>query len=175
MPESETAQPMSPLDARDWIQILFKEYDTLRAEILARVANAYQLHSIAGGLIGLLLTGVLATAVPWKVITLPIGMVVVLWVALWLGLRRVILRCAARLREIEGTINELAGADLLRWETHWGDGGIGGHFGQPRRLPLKSLTREPSILAEAPEHQDREISGARNGARRSEEPGSSGK
>lgn len=129
-PESETsASPM--LSAKDWIPILFKEYDTLRAEILARVNNSYQLHAVASGLIGLTLSNLLAKGADGKLILAAVTTFAAPWFLLWLSIHRMIRRCARRLQEIEGRINELAGADLLRWESHWGLRGRG-YLGSPR-------------------------------------------
>jgi hypothetical protein len=96
------------------IEILFKEYDALRTEIIARTGNIYQLVSIGGGL----LAGLLA----WHHL---LKSDLALWLLLLLvvpGILAFVLtlvdlnRASGRLQELEQEINEMAGADLLKCE-----------------------------------------------------------
>jgi cardiolipin synthase (CMP-forming) len=99
----------------DHIEILFKEYDTLRKQVVSRISNWYQL------------AGAFAITVGWLLSRPPsmgwLGPVAGLtFAALVFGgtLARDIHICAARLQELEVEINKLAGAELLKWETHYG-------------------------------------------------------
>jgi hypothetical protein len=98
----------------DNTQILFKEYDTLRAEIIARTGHAYQIMAIG------------AAAVTWLAsrrmdrfffTALPI-LVTVIGLLVWEA-RRDGKLLAARIRELERQINEKAGEPLLAWELRW--------------------------------------------------------
>ena len=60
--------------------------------------------------------------------------VVVIGVSQW-SIRRDIKHAAERLQEIESEINRLSGAELLKWETHWG-GAVTGWF--RRKPPLSN-------------------------------------
>ncbi|HLI62850.1 MAG TPA: hypothetical protein VKV05_05590 [Terriglobales bacterium] len=108
------------------VEILFKEYDTLRAEIISRTNNAVQL----GTAFAALGFGIVTWSVSRSTITTLRGVATLAGVILALVVFYVILNqwlvqldidnAAARLRELESQINRLCGAELLRWETHWG-------------------------------------------------------
>lgn len=96
---------------------LFKEYDTLRAEVLARVRARFEL-------LGVLVAGttiVLSTRSFWLLVPFCFGIG-----GLWLYLGTAITRCAQRIVELEARINlvvrsdrELPATDPLpmQWET----------------------------------------------------------
>ena len=101
------------------LQILFKEYDALRAEILVRINNMFQILGVAGTLTVL--------GLPWlwsKGLTTPfwvsLGLMAVLLFGLWLLIHVEMARAAFRIREIEEAVNAIANAELLRWESRWG-------------------------------------------------------
>ena len=110
----------------DHVEVLFKEYDTLRTEIISRTNNAVQL----GTAFAALGFGILTWSVSRSTIATFQGVVTLAGVMLALVVVYVILNqwlvqldinnAAARLRELELQINQLCGAELLRWETHWG-------------------------------------------------------
>jgi len=121
----------------DHVAVLFKEYDTLRAEILSRTNNGNQMITVV--------IGVFVAVCSWLVShpanssirgivelsgTNLILVVVVIGVSQW-SIRRDINHAAERLRELESEINRLSGAELLKWETHWG----GAVTGWLRRKP----------------------------------------
>ena len=124
--------------ARDKINILLKEYDALRTEILTRTNNAYTLLTAAATLV--------VGAVAWFVTT-EAGRSKFLWLIAILAFLAAVFsylfwvivlsieRCAYRLVEIEARVNQLAGETrdpLLQWETCWGSLAMGWF----RRFPL---------------------------------------
>jgi hypothetical protein len=104
-----------PLGEKERLQVLLAEYNTLRAEILTRTSNGFQVASISAGLIAILLQ--------W-----PVG--VRFWMGLSLGLTLcgcclwIILsataKLEARLRTLEQAINDRVGEELLTWERSYG-------------------------------------------------------
>jgi hypothetical protein len=106
------------------IQILFKEYDTLRAELIARNNGTFQLMALGAAEI--------AVCVGWweKWGYRPSGWILVVFcltiTALLLCLFNLgIGVCTKRVREIENHVNELAGVNLLCWENRFGAGARG--------------------------------------------------
>ena len=95
------------------IQILLKEYDTLRAEIIQRLGHRITFLGLFGAM------GVYAffrdnglTLYQYSVIAVAI----VFTYIVWHHLGNVIGRCSRRIAEIEQQINGMAGTVLLRWE-----------------------------------------------------------
>ncbi len=107
--------------AKERIGILFKEYDTLRSEIIARTSGGYQLIGISTILFTAALSWLGSKGIGptfWVVFALFLGVPVVFRRVT----RRQVLRIAGRVREIENTINALAGTDDLKWERFYGWG-----------------------------------------------------
>ena len=103
------------LGEKEKIQIRLAEYNTLRAEIIARTTNAYQVW----GLIAVVVIWILQQPVGS---TLAIGVtlaVVGLSFGLW-SLTRDVIRAGIRVQEIEREINDRAGEKLLVWENERG-------------------------------------------------------
>jgi hypothetical protein len=121
------------LTRKEKIEILFKEYDTLRTEIMTRTNNGYQLSAIAAGAMTWLISRPIDIRF-WIASTLA----AVVFSLFYVLIMRDINKFAARIRELEGEINALSGADLLEWETHWG-GAAAGHLG-----PAHPKTRQKS-------------------------------
>jgi hypothetical protein len=100
---------------KERLQVLLAEYNTLRAELLTRTSNGFQVAAITAGFVAVLLQW------PWGV-------------RLWIGLGISIVFCAccfwiivsatakleARLRALERVINERVGQELLVWEKEFG-------------------------------------------------------
>ncbi len=111
-------QSSNQITAKDRIDILLKEYDTLRAEILNRTNNLFTLMAIGGGVLTLLLSFKNELRL-WLPLLLIFGLIFgfIAWVN-----DRNIRRIARRLMQIEYQVNQIAGGDtpLLEWETHWG-------------------------------------------------------
>jgi energy-converting hydrogenase Eha subunit C len=119
----------------DQISILFKEYDTLRAEILTRTNNGYQLMTVMAGALAWLLSRPVNRM--FFVSLTVVGLLLVLFVAaLWRDIHMI----SARLQELEHDINELAGKELLRWETRWSGGPLGWIWRHPSMAKRNSLT-----------------------------------
>ena len=115
---------------KEVILILFKEYDTLRAEAQVRTSGGFQLITIAA----LAVTVLLGWASPrsdgavWVAL---IGIFALAAAFIWYQ-RHASNLLAWRLRQIESEINRLAGAEILQWESKW-SGAIRGRLkGIPR-------------------------------------------
>jgi hypothetical protein len=123
MPETNTAA----LSSKDQINILLKEYDTLRAEILGRMNHRWQML----GLIGAIVTFASAQsgAIAGRAIA---GVMAVGLFGLWLNSGRYVARLARRVSDIEKRVNGLAGENLLEWESQGGDRVIRRLFKGPR-------------------------------------------
>jgi len=103
------------------IDILLKEYETLREEIIHRTNNRLSFLTYAGavGTYGffsvqtksLLQTVVLFTATAFLLV-------------LWYRIGLLVARCSHRIAEIETEVNRLANAELLQWETRQHKQGI---------------------------------------------------
>jgi hypothetical protein len=111
------------ITTKDKIDILFKEYDTLRAEILNRTNNLFTLMAIGGGVLTLLLSFKNELRL-WLPLLLFFGLI--FGFIAWINDRN-IRRIARRLMQIENQVNHLAGGDepLLEWETRWGAAAFG--------------------------------------------------
>ncbi len=104
-----------PLSEKDQIQILLHEYVTLRTEIIHRSNNLYQLIAVGGALFVWLMGHPIDRRF-W----ITLGLAVPMLFSGFLVIRRYTNKLAKRLREIEKTVNSLAGIELLVWETLWG-------------------------------------------------------
>jgi len=107
--------------AKDKIDILFREYDTLRAEIMARSGHTIHLYGICAIVIGWLIT----QPFNFKLLggfLFVVAALFLIFKAIW----RDINKAAAKLRELERCINLLVGEELLTWEQKCG-GSITGY------------------------------------------------
>jgi hypothetical protein len=95
------------------IEILFKEYDSLRTEIIERIKLAYGFFVLVGGVFAFW-TGFSTKG--WIQVLFLVISELVLCVS-WFFNQRAIRRCAIRLEELEDEINDLARAPALCWET----------------------------------------------------------
>jgi hypothetical protein len=120
------------LDSKDKIQILLKEYDTLRAEIIARTNHGFQLTGL-GGAVLMWLVSRPDDARFWVLVA---TFLMVFGYMGWITFRD-ISKAAGRIRQIEAKVNKLAGDELLEWETLWG-GAVAGYLMSSRPLPAKS-------------------------------------
>jgi hypothetical protein len=97
------------------IEILLKEYDTLRAEIIARQSGAYQATVIAGAVFAWVLSHTSGRKLWLTIATLSVLFI--------LAAYRVIKdECLIswRVADLETQINQLAGVELLKWHNHFG-------------------------------------------------------
>jgi hypothetical protein len=108
---------VQPLDSKSKIDILLKEYEALRGEILNRINNRWAITGYVIAAVALMAS--LSELPGVQVLTIAsgsVGALVVLWWGSWCLTRRFGLRIA----EIEHQINHLAGEVLLVWETRLG-------------------------------------------------------
>jgi hypothetical protein len=113
-----TTDPCEPSEREKLqIQILLKEYDTLRQEIVGRINSRFSLVGFGSGL-AVFLASQKPTEWDWLLIVSWLLALVILWWRTAILLRR----CSIRIAYLEQQINSLAGAELLAWESHHGGG-----------------------------------------------------
>ena len=101
-------------DSKIRIEILLKEYDTLRQEIISRTNNRFAITGFFGAVSLFAVTKEgLDPFWRWAIVVAPLVILSVLW--LWIKVA--IDLCAHRIVGLERRINELAGDTLLEWET----------------------------------------------------------
>lgn len=111
-----------PLETFQCIQVLQKEYDTLRAEIVSRTASGYPIKAVFQALFVFALTRVFSE--DQRVSGLWMALAIVAFYMRMEGVSYLeIDRAAAQLRHLEGRINRLAGRKLLTWERYYGGAG----------------------------------------------------
>ena len=101
------------MDEKDKVQILLKEYDSLRAEILQRIGHRFSFLGLTGAVGGYAFF-VAKNLSTYQTVVLMIGTIALLGV--WWQLGNLIARCSHRIAEIEKTVNSFAGEPLLTWE-----------------------------------------------------------
>src|SRR3984893_7165521 len=109
---------------RDQIRILLAEYNTLRAEIIQRGSWQIQMWSVAGTVTVALLGFAVVYGAIWQSILLLL-FAISLFAGGILYNDQDIRFIAARVRELELEINQLAGRELLVWEGRSGLAVIG--------------------------------------------------
>ena len=134
-----------PLSDDKKVEILLKEYDTLRAEILDRMKIAFSHLGYVGALVAF--GSPFAQDIPKEYVLLGLlGFSILSWISVinWLWLRN----CSAQLREIEERVADYSGEELLTWEQRV-QGLTRGVLRFPKKLdPLKRInSREPSNTA----------------------------
>ena len=95
------------------IEILLKEYETLRTEILQRSGRRTAFVSLVGAL-GASAFFVENDFAAHQIIVLSVAAVFLLGV--WWQLGNVMARCGTRVSEIEERVNAMAEDELLQWE-----------------------------------------------------------
>src|SRR5438128_1802475 len=108
------------LTNKERVEVLFKEYDTLRAEIIGRTVGGFQLIAIIALLVSGLIAWVGAHPITWVfwiwLFTLVAASVFFYYIAY-----RETNAAARRIGSIETQINELLGDEkLLQWESRFG-------------------------------------------------------
>lgn len=125
------------------IDILLKEYDTLRQEILARM----QFRSQAVGMLAAITAAIAAFKIDDFVMRLQLlatGALFVVWI--WYRYAVLIVRCHERVVIIEKKVNELAKADLMEWESNCTTGvafSLDKPFKEKHSKPAVPPPREP--------------------------------
>jgi hypothetical protein len=101
------------MDEMDKVQILLKEYDALRAEILQRSGHRFTFLSLFGAL-GAYAFFVANDLSSYQKIVLTISALALF--GMWWQFGKLIVECSNRIAEIEKAVNSVAGEPLLRWE-----------------------------------------------------------
>ena len=102
------------------IQILMKEYETLRSEMSQRYNHRFQFITILGALIGFALLHRKDLFFTYSLSVVTLLIIFIVWY--WIGC--LIVNCSERVSEIEKQVNELAGQELLQWETKQKKNGV---------------------------------------------------
>ena len=98
------------------IDILLKEYDTLRVEILQRTKSRFASLGLFSSIIAY---GVFRSNPHNGLQLFFLGFIMFLVFAVWFALGYCMWRCSNRISEIENKVNQIVGqGDLLRWETN---------------------------------------------------------
>ncbi|MBK8177223.1 MAG: hypothetical protein IPK66_18785 [Rhodospirillales bacterium] len=113
---------------KERIEIILREYESLRLEILERTGHMYQLLVACAAVFLWVLTNSFSLSTLLVILS-----VIMLGGAFSWLIDRDIRKAAERLRQIEHDINRRVGEDLLVWESRWG-GAISGFFGPARPL-----------------------------------------
>lgn len=106
------------------IEILLKEYDTLRAEIFHRINARFAVVGLMGGLLAFLLSqdGLHSGSFPGTVRWIACAGGGLTIIVLWLRLGVLINKIGSHIKSIERRINELVGEELMTWESRYGWG-----------------------------------------------------
>lgn len=108
-------------DTARHLDVLLHEYDTLRAEILARTSSRFQLLGLAAVAATLVTAKWGSGNLPgWDIFWIVVGIVggtAVVAAVIWLVFGFYINRCAARIIQIEEEINNKLGDPVLIWES----------------------------------------------------------
>lgn len=109
----------------DSIEIMLKEYETLRQEILAAFNNRNSILSFGLAIIGAIFTASIATftgstssLLSSLVLVLAVPTISIFVLLMWLGEYQRMQRAGKFLVDLERRINEEASKELLTWETH---------------------------------------------------------
>ena len=134
-------QPSSgEVSTEEKIKILLQEYTTLRQEIIARTSHGFQMLSVGAVLFSWIILTKTRDAVFWLILVFALS---IFAVGIWFTWRD-IEKAAKRIRQLEQSINNRAGEELLVWESKWGSGRTG-WFGRAR--PIGELEGNKKITA----------------------------
>lgn len=148
MTDANPAQ--SEFSQTERVRVLLAEWSALRAEMVARMGHGYQLLTVATAAITILVFADINKASIWLT-ALIIVFVPAYAFATWFIMRDSD-KLRRRLLEIEASINERIGEDLILWETLWG--GLGtGFWGKAKPKPpqfLATVSAPPRTFKGAP-------------------------
>lgn len=114
------------MEDKDRIDILMKEYDSLRQEILSRTNNRFVMLGLVATFLGFALfteNSIFESrflGLDTRAIVVISGILILM--AIWLFFGYLVGALAARVSAIERHVNEIAGEQLLEWETRHGFG-----------------------------------------------------
>ncbi|MCK4828344.1 hypothetical protein KA005_72110, partial [bacterium] len=99
------------MNQKEKIDILFREYEALRAEINTRIQSRFNVLAVTIALLAITANKESSLS-PLLLLLVAVFVFVVWWrVRVW------IIRCGNRVAEIENEINTFAGCDILKWEN----------------------------------------------------------
>ena len=153
MTDANPAQSEFPQPER--VRILLAEWSALRAEMVARMGHGYQLLTVATAAIWILMLAGTSDKTPtWLIYTLIPLFALAYAFAAWFIMRDSY-KLRDRLLEIEVSINERAGEDLILWETLWGGLGMGfkGFWNRAKPKPrqfLATVSEQPRTFRGVP-------------------------
>ena len=101
------------LSENERIQILLREYDTLRTEILQRATHRFGFVSVIAVVFSY---GVYHSPSLHLYQAVALGFALIIMACIWFQLGVLIARCSQRISEIETLVNTIAGHQLLSWE-----------------------------------------------------------
>lgn len=103
------------IDTTTKVDLLLREYDTLRQEVISRTNNRFAILGLLGTVVAFVCTQTdIALTRQWVVVVV---FLVVLWWIVGYTMRKI----GTYLAAVERRINELAGEKLLRWGQSVGD------------------------------------------------------
>lgn len=115
---------LQDIDTVTKINILLKEYDTLRAEMLQRMNGRFAIVGLLGALLVLVISKGEWQPTGWKLDAR--WLVAVLGASILAGIfwrfGTLIRKLGTRVSKVEQRVNQLAQEDLLAWETCFGWG-----------------------------------------------------
>lgn len=128
-------------EEKEKIDILLKEYETLRQEILSRTHNRFLMVGIVGAFLAYTLftnNPILKTyilGIGLRTFVLVSGAIALLVIWLWFGY--IVGNLDMRISAIDKRINDLVGEELLEWETRYGWGQWGIFSAASKKKPNK--------------------------------------
>jgi len=103
---------MAQDDTRLAVEILLKEYETLREEVISRINSRFTILGIAVAVLTWLLASPLSDH---RLMVSGVGLLVLF--DIWYYFAFLIRRCSVHIMRLEQEINALVGRKLLTWET----------------------------------------------------------
>jgi len=107
------------------VEIILKEYESLRQEILVAMSNRISILSFGLATIGAVFTASIAVSASGNYSLLASLMLILAVPAInsfvlfmWMGEYQRMMRAGSFLYELESRINSIAGRNVLMWETH---------------------------------------------------------
>jgi len=103
------------------VEVLLKEYETLRNEIMGRINNRF---AVIGFIVALIAFIGSQSEIPLHVRCVIGGLAFVVILVVYFRLGQLIKRCAVRIGDIEEKINSIMGEKLLVWESRIAKSGL---------------------------------------------------
>ena len=100
------------------VDVLLREYDTLREEVIARTNNRFAISGLLGAIM-VFVGGKSELDIVWRWTVVLVALVVL--TIFWWSIGDVMHQIGAHLIGIEGRVNALLGEQLLEWERATGN------------------------------------------------------